>query len=136
MRRAGLLAVFLAAAIALAPPAAGAGEQLRKIDFTVVLTDVDGKELTECADADDRDCKVRRPVTLGIVAMRSLLAPEQGLAPEESLKRGQLALSLYKSSGAQLTFEEIALLRRQIAKVYGPLVVARAFAVLSPATDK
>lgn len=104
---------------------------IHKIDFTQVLIDQDGATMAECVDPPD--CKAKRDITLGSVAMRSLAAPEQSITPEESLKRGQLALSVYKSPGAELTAEEIALIKKQVAKTYGPLVVARVFPMLDPA---
>ncbi len=120
-----------AIALLLLLPLAGSAANSRQIDFTVVLLDQEGEPMSECADPPD--CKAKRAFTLGMAASRALLAPEQNLAPEESLKRGQLALSLLKATAAELTAEEIALLKKQIAKAYGPLVVARSFPLLDPA---
>lgn len=121
--------------------AAFAAEVPRKIDFTIPITDQDNEIITECSDnpppKDDRDCKVRRPITLGIIAMRALSAPEQGLPADKALVRGQLALSVYKSSGSELTADEIKLIKDQIAaKFPSPLIVIRAFAILDPASVK
>lgn len=125
----------VSAALLFALPAFAADEP-RKIDFTVNMVDQDGEVLMECAEnpppAKAEECKAKRPVTLGMVAMRAVAAQEQGLAPEESLKRGQLALSIYKSPAAQLTAEEVALIKKQVAKFYAPLLVVRAFAILDP----
>lgn len=107
-----------------------------RVDFTQALIDQDGVVMVECVDpvgAPMSDCKSRREVTLGSVAMRSLASPEQGITAEDSLRRGQLALSVYKSTGADLTVEEIALIKKQVAKTFGPLVVARVFPLLDPA---
>lgn len=129
-----LTAIFL---IFVLVPAFAADEP-RKVDFQTVLTDQDGEPMTECIDdplpKGGEVCKVKRPVTLGTVSLRSLAAAEQGLAPDESLKRGQLAISVYKSAGAQLTAEETALIKKQISKFYSPLIVMRAFPLLDPAT--
>jgi hypothetical protein len=115
-----------------------AADAPRKIDFTTVLMDQDNEPMQECLDpqsaqASDQACKSKRPVTLGALAMRALAAPEQGLAAEESLKRGQLALMVYRSPGAELTAEEVSTIKKQMAKFYSPLVVARAFPILDPA---
>jgi hypothetical protein len=59
--------------------------------------------------------------------------PVMNLPQDEALKRGQLALSVYKSDGAPLTAEEIALIKKQIAKFFGPIMVVKAFALLDPA---
>lgn len=114
-----------------------AADEPRKIDFTLALTDQDGEAMTECADnppaKSEEACKARRLVTLGTVSMRALAFPEQNLSPEESLKRGQLAISIYKSTAAQLTVEETALIKKQISKFFGPIVVLRTFSLLDPA---
>lgn len=108
----------------------------RTIDFTVVLKDQDESPFDECADFSDRECKIKRPLTLGSAALRSLSLPEQGMDQAESLKRGKLALSVYKSQASQLTAEEISLIKKQMPKAYTPLVVVRAFAILDPADSK
>lgn len=110
-----------------------------KIDFTVILDDADGQPIYECSDpgintpATDPGCKAKRGVTLGLIAMRSLVAAEQGITADESLMRGQLALSVMKSNGAELKAEEVALIKKRIAAVYGPLIVARSFPLLDAA---
>lgn len=113
-------------------------EAARRIDFTTALYDADGKVITECIDdpapKEFQDCKSRRPVTLGTVTMRALTAPEQNLLADESLRRGQLALVVYKSTGAALTTDEITLIKKQIAKFYAPMIVVRAFPILDPAS--
>jgi hypothetical protein len=129
--------LLLMAFVAWALVPANAAEH--KIDFTVVLTDADDQPFVECADpvnvlSTDPACKQKRPVTLGLVAERSLIAAEQGITAEESLMRGQLALSVLHSTGADLKVEEIALIKKRIAAVYGPLIVARTFPMLDPAT--
>jgi hypothetical protein len=105
--------------------------QGRQIDFQTVMLDENDKPMMECIDP--QDCKDRRPLTLGIVAMRSLANPEQGLDGAKSLKRGQLALRVYKAGPLSLPAEEIAEIKERITKMYGPLVVARAFDILDPA---
>lgn len=114
----------------------------RKIDFTAILTDADNQPIYECANpgpsipANDPACKDKRPFTLGLAAERALIQPEQNLSPEDSLMRGQLALNVLNSSGAELKAEEIALIKKRIAALYGPLIVARAFPLLDPAAGK
>lgn len=103
-------------------------------DFSAIILDMDNEPILECTDAarDKPECKDKRPLTLGIVAARALLMPEQNIKSEDSLKRGQLALNIYKASKLELTAEEIALIKQQIAKNFGPLVTARTFPMLDP----
>lgn len=115
-------------------------DEPRKINFTAVITNQDDKAMRECADdpapKKDEECKVWQNVTLGMIVLRALSMPEQGLAPDVSLKRGQLALRVYKSEDAVLTAEEIASIKTQLAKMFSPLLIARAFPMLDPATAK
>ncbi len=118
------------------PTIALAGEA-PQINFQGIIVDYDGKSLSECIDdplpKDDRDCKSRKPLTLGIFATRALLMPEQGISPEESFKRAELARKVYQSSGVALTSDDITLIKKQIAKAYSPLVVGQTFPLLDPA---
>lgn len=125
----------LAMASVLASPALA-----EKINFGTVLTDQDNNPMLECADnpapKTDAECKQRQPVTLGMITLRALAQPEQGLAADESLKRGQLGLRAYKAESIELTAEDLSVIKRQIAKIYNPLIVARTFPILDPATAK
>jgi hypothetical protein len=128
---------LIAAASIIAASAAFAAD-VRKIDFTAVITDIDDAPLVECSDpatipATDPACKAKKTVTLGLVAMRALITPEQGVSPEDNLMRGQLAISVAHSNGAELKAEEVALIKKRIGTVYGPLIVARTFPMLDPA---
>ena len=83
---------------------------------------------------------MRRPVTLGMVAMRSLLAvydDERALPAEEKFKRGELARKIYEStigSGEPaLTVEEMATVKKLIGKAYPPLMVTQIWRMLDPA---
>jgi len=112
-----------------------------KIDFTTVMTNADDQPIMECTDPLNIDpanaaCKAKRAVTLGMIAERALVSGETGITPEDSLMRGQLGLSVLHSSGATLTAEEVALIKKRIAAIYGPLIVARAFPLLDPAAVK
>lgn len=129
-------------AVLLGTAAAMAADQPRKIDFSVVLTDQDDKLLNVCitpgiaVDADSKDCTEKRPMTLGFVASRALNAGEPNMDLGESIRRGQLAINVAHSSGAELTVEEIALIKKRIAAVWSPIVTARAAAILDPAENK
>lgn len=130
----------LAFALALALSTSALAEEPRKINFTEALTDMDGVVMTECADKPvpktEAECKAQQPVTLGVVALRALVQPEQNVSPDDGLKRGQLALAVYKAEDAKLTAEEISLIKKQMAKIYSPLVIVRAFTMLDPASAK
>lgn len=112
-----------------------AADAPRKIDFTTVLLDQDDKPMTECVKADPTDrtkCAEEKPLTLGSVAMQALNVPEQNLSYTDAVKRGQLSIMVYHSPGASLTSEEVSLIKAQLPKRFGPLVVTRAGELLDP----
>lgn len=108
-----------------------------KVDFTAVITDENDQPIVECVEPvqpiAQPDCKNRKTWTLGLISMRALASPEQGLPPEDSLKRGQLALSVFHAKDAVLTVEDIAVIKKRIAMIYGPLITVRAWRLLDPA---
>jgi hypothetical protein len=106
------------------------------VDFSAVLTDQDGATVIDCVGSD---CAGKPPLTLGKVAMRALTASyqdEQSLAGEEKFKRGQLAEKVYAGGAVAISAEDTALIKRLIAKGYGPLIVLKAWRLLDPATAK
>lgn len=111
-----------------------AAEDARKVDFTTVLTDEDDKPISECAEQgkDARDCKVYRPVTIGAIVLRALVAAEPGLAPDDSVKRGGLGLALYKATAAELAPEDIVLIKKQVSRNFNPLLAIRVFRLIDP----
>lgn len=128
-------------ALALHPYQASAGDT-RKIDFSQYILDQDDKPIVviECVDPTDlipaadgrKECRETKKVTytLGIIAQRALNFQEQGLDPTAAQMRGQLAISVYKSTGAQLTSEEVSTIKKQIAKVFVPIIAYRAAELL------
>lgn len=102
------------------------------VDFTTILTDEDDKPVNECAEQgkEPRECKTFRAVTVGAIVLRALVAPESGLQPDESAKRGQLGLSLYKSTAAELTPEDVVLIKKQVSKNFNPLLSIRVFRLI------
>ncbi len=128
---------LLALLIALMSSAAVADDAPRKIDFSQVLLDPDGKPLTECVKSDPVDrtkCLEEKTMTLGWASMQALNVPEQNMVYTEATKRGDLGLKVYQSHGVVLTSDEITLIKTQLAKRYSPLVVARAVPLLDPAS--
>lgn len=118
------------------------------VDFTQAILDQDDKPIfvMECVDSTDlivnaagaKECRETKRVglTLGVVAQRALNLPEQGLDPTQAQMRGQLALNVYRSADAQITADEVALIKKQVAKMYSPIVSVRAAAILDPNSVK
>lgn len=108
---------------------AARAEEPRKIDFTTVLTDLDGKPIA------DKDAP---PVTLGDVTANALFASYRDEQPsgQDKVKRWTLALRVHKAQAAELTADEIKLIKDLIGKGYGPLIVGQAWQILDPASVK
>jgi hypothetical protein len=126
------LVIFLGILCALYGPALA---DSRKIDFTIVLTDADEQPMSECADparlaADDPGCKVKRSVTLGLLAMRALESFEPGTPVDEVKRRGDLGLAVYHATAYELTDADRDLIEKRIAAVLPPLYLSRAHPLL------
>ena len=97
-----------------------------RISFDVVIHDLDGEPVI-----DDTNPDQKKPLQLGVIARNALLASyqdEQGLSGDDKFQRFNLAC---RTKGeVDWTAEDIALLKKLIAKAYGPLIVGRAFEAL------
>ena len=133
--------LILALFVMLVSSTAFATDSPRKIDFTAVLTDQDGIALTDCiklGDDDPKKCK-EVPFTLGRASIRALTAKwpdEQNLDGREQFARADLGMRVYKSDSVALSSEDITLLKRLIAKAYGPMIIYRAWKILDPSAEK
>jgi hypothetical protein len=96
-----------------------------KIDFSVVLKDLDGKPLKDGGEE----------VTLKSITQMALMAQfrdEAELAATEKVRRFALAMTIQNSNGAaELPVEDVAEIKRLIGRAMGPLVVGRAYELLS-----
>jgi hypothetical protein len=118
IRRSFVLAALLLVAVSLPSFA---------IDFTRVIVDLDGKPLQN-AGVD---------MTLGETATHALLAHYEGernLGDDEKLKRFLLAAKIRQAKDAKLTADEIALIKKLVAKAFAPLVVGRVWEIIDPAS--
>lgn len=121
-----IVAVYLFTALSVM-----AGE----VDFSTIITDADGAPIIDCTT----DCGGKPPLTLGRVSMRALTAiynDEPSLSGEDKFRRGELAMRVYKGGSVALTAEDTALLKRLIAKGYGPLIVLKTWPLLDPVAGK
>jgi hypothetical protein len=99
------------------------------IDFSTPILDLDGTPAKNEAGKD---------TTLGSLAVAALLAvlPEDRTEPaEQRARRGWLAQKIHDApEPIELTAEQVAQLKALIGKVFGPLAVMRAWALLDPAS--
>ena len=96
------------------------------VDFSDVLKNEAGEDL-----------KIRdKEQTLGIIVANALFATfpdEKDLSGEEKFKRGMLALDVQGAGTMTLSAEDIAMIKKVVAKAYGPLIVAQSWKLLDPA---
>lgn len=106
------------------------------IDFTRVLKTMDGATLTELAQLGDGKPPESVNATLGRIACNALVNSNQGeraLPGDEQVKRFFLAQKVLGNAAAELSADEIVLIKDRIAKTYDKaLVVGQAWEMLDP----
>jgi hypothetical protein len=110
-----------------------------QIDFSTILNDIDGKTPIKDAFPSDVPPDKRPSLTLGLAAAHALLSTyqdETATADIDKWRRGELAIRV--SSGAKLALpaEDVALIKHLVAKLWGPIVVYRAWPLLDPSVSK
>jgi hypothetical protein len=95
-----------------------------KLDTATVLRDLQGNEMM--ADKD-------QPATVRLICTNALLghhADDANISGDEKFKRFQLASRLNEGKAADVSSEEIVLLKRMIGRSYTPAVVGPMFMLL------
>lgn len=101
----------------------------KAVDFDQKIKALDGSQLT------DQDGKPTDKFSLGFVAATSLVNsyPDEGnIAGEEKAKRYLLAVKVQKGIVNDLSAEDIALIKKMIAKNFAPLISGQAWLMLDP----
>jgi len=94
-----------------------------RIDFSTVLLTVDGDRLVDGG----------KPVTLKKIAVDALMAvtdDDKSITGEEKVSRYTLARKISANPDRSMKVEDVALIKKLIAKIYGPVVVGPAWAIL------
>ncbi len=117
----------------------GIGYDAYAADFSAPILDGDGHATCVQPDnkvIDDAVCPApAKLVTLAVIARNSLYAQyedEKNISGDEKYKRAELAAALTKDPKLVLKAEDIALLKKLIARSYGPLVVHQSWQMLDP----
>ncbi len=98
-----------------------------KINLSTVITDLSGEAVKD----GEKD------LTLSTVCISALLMPDQQDQPaKEKVERFHLAEKVHAAGEQDLSVDDVALLKKLIGKLFPPLVVGRAFAVLDPPPPK
>jgi len=100
------------------------------LDFTQPITTLDGKPFKDpSGQVSD--------ITLAVIAENALLqaySDETNLSGEDKIKRYTLARKIEDNKKVDLSAEEIALLKKLIAKSYNPLITGQSWHMLDPAS--
>ncbi len=108
-----------------------------KINFNVVLMTLDDKPIRSggtCSECGH----VAKPedLTLEKVSIIALFSTGSKVEADEKLERYVLAQRIKQHPTVELSAEDIVLIRKEIANVYGPLVYGRASEILDPEVVK
>ena len=92
-----------------------------RVDFSKVLTDLDGKELEEG----------KKKVTLKQVCVNALMAVDQkeNIDGTEKLKRYQLATKINKGT-MDVSVEEVAKIKELVGKYFSTIIVGQVYELL------
>lgn len=100
-----------------------------KIKVTQVLRELEGSEMVTggslCIQCG-QPLGERKPFTLRFACTRALSAvyrDEQGVSGDKKFERGVLALKIHNDDTVDLKAEEIAMVKKLVAKMYGPIVI-------------
>lgn len=99
-----------------------------KINFDIVITNLDGKEMTD-------DGKPASLKNISITALMGNIQVPQGTPPEKGdvkLKRYILAQKINGGGEIDLAVEDVALLKERIGLIYATLIVGKTYELLDP----
>jgi len=93
------------------------------IDFSTVLKDIDGKPIP---DGEGQ-------ATLGRACANALLIDDRDASGDEKVKRFLIATKIRDAKKINdLPVEDIALIKKLVAKAFPPLIVGRCWEILDP----
>ena len=101
-----------------------------KVDFSQIMCDLDGNILTEQPGNPEA-----RPIALRTLAVNSLMAfgdDDKNMSGEEKVKRYDLAFMIHNSKDEpiEIAVEDVALIKKQVGRIYAPLLVGQAWKLL------
>lgn len=131
--------LIVSAALAAALPLAALAQVMpaRTIDMTTELHDEGGTPAKDVFNQgkDDPLCLHCPSLTLGHAISHALFATlpeERDLSAEQKWARGALAMRIKDDKAATLTADEVAVIKRLLGKLYGPIVVMQTYPILDP----
>lgn len=133
---------WLAAGVLLSVFGAAAAEEhkvRRTVDMTQVLLDDIGRPAADVSaregkEEDDPRCAKCPRLTLGRAVAQALFAafPEDRDQAEQKWARAALAQRIKADPKATLTAEEVAVIKRQLGRAFGGVLLMQAYPLLDP----
>lgn len=111
------------------------------IPWDTIITDIDGTEMIDSITQEANPLKKAGKLTLAIACRHALtiIVPSRSgedVPQNKKFEWACLATDIYKGEAPTLDAETITELKERIAKLYGPVVVMRAYYLLDPATKR
>ena len=100
-----------------------------KIDVTNPLLDLDDRPIV----LDSTESATPGPLTARRAIINALMLADPKLDGTEKLGRYLLAALINKKDEVDLTNEQVTLIKAEVARCYGPLVVGRIYELVDPA---
>lgn len=123
-------------ALCLLPIATRADPAPRPIDMTVTMLDERGAPMKDPFQLtrDDPECAKCGPLTLGHAIAHALFYPEKGdaLTGDQKWARGVLAQRVRDDKASELSSEEVTVIKKALAQVFGGIVLVQAYPMLDP----
>jgi len=132
--------LLIACAFMASTAAYAVGPNLHDVDFTQPIVSPMSDEHSAyrtCMEYDaNQACRRDAPLTLGLLSATALAAPEPGLSSDEVVKRGTLAIPIRTDAHAQVTDEELKLIKQRIVALGRDLVMTTvALRMLDPTAN-
>jgi len=102
------------------------GDSDMKLNVLTTLKNINGDDLIEPNEKGEA-----RKITLRMVFVNALMAPEQKDTGDQKLEKYILATDIQKNDEVEVSPEQIVLLKAAVAKPYGPVVVGPVFQILN-----
>lgn len=101
------------------------------INFTQVIKDQDDQPLQDYITMQTNGNK-EITLTLGRAVSHSLMTQDQNeqISAEDKFNRGMLAFKIRDCADCEVKAEDIVLMKKQLGKLYSPIVIYRAFPML------
>lgn len=96
------------------------------INFDTKLVNFEGEILKDGVGDKQKEA------TLGVVCVNALMlpSPDKNEDGNTKLKKYELALKIYKGGEVNIDTEDVALIKKDVSRAFGPMVVGQVYKIL------